>query len=43
MSGDVDNLIAEALTGNRHVDGGTLIQHMEDAHTPHAVPEGDSE
>ena len=25
------------LTGDRHTDGGTLIQHMEDAHTPHAV------
>ncbi len=27
-----------ALTGDWHADGGTLIQHMQDAHTPHAVP-----
>jgi len=26
------------LTGDRHTDGGTLIDHMESAHTPHAVP-----
>jgi len=25
------------LTGDWFTDGGTMIQHMEDAHTPHAV------
>lgn len=27
------------LTGDWFTDGGTLIQHMEDAHTPHSVEE----
>lgn len=27
----------DVLTGDWFTDGGTMIQHMEDAHTPHAV------